>query len=1231
MSYSYWTPHRKFDDPPDPPERPPPKSNEPSATPGLDASLLTAENGQPIPIVFGTHRVDGNIVERYAYKFNSTGSVDRQKSTAYNLGDYVKNQGNVYVSVAVGTNVSGTGDGPSGTGSGQVDGNVTWDYVAMGFKHYAAIAFCEGLIYGAGKAWQDKNEFADWSQIPHDTFWLTLNLGTASGGRVTPSWFPIQTDVYGNTAVLFGAFRSGADADLPVTTLEIKGLFADATHVDANPADIVSTLLTHVRCGAGWPSGRVDSDPTTGTLGNLASGYRKYCTAFGFNVSWNIDTQTSALELIKQLLGGTNTDAVMTNRADGLGMMMKFVPLGDQALTANGVTFTPVTTAAYSLTLDDLLKDSTVEIDTVPATETYNSFPIEYIDRATAYKRLTVDDPDMSDVDIRGLVRANATSLPYIISPDTAIQLSRIKAQRDLNVLNTYRLALPYRFLLLEPTDLLTYTDSVLGFSNRPMRITAFEEDQSGDGSIRIEAEDFPTAVGAAASYTPQTNDGFKPAVSTALAALTILPGQAPTSVVPDSTSTRGAMIDNIFPGGTSETSPPDGVDTTKPEWAGRVNAGTSAFAGSWVRQLTALQNARQLLGDQPPISYPPSYQSQLGLRVPCAPGETFYIEAMVRWAQGAAGQNGGVYMYFVNAAGDTVIGGPTTFTQVAAPTLQDFDSLLTNGGGETGTVGAQATGWTLLGGNGLLVANDFALFGTKSLKITNAVAADSFSYQDFAVVGGQEYVLSGWIKTTALPTADAGTCAALNIDTVSGVTGFTILEKVGFDPNAAQPDVGVAADGVIHDWTFVKCRFKPIGSGTLRLHCQLGYGGTQSGTAWFDGVQLNTNYTKSQAYGVAPAGAVAVHFFVWADSNLGAITVYFDAIYARRQVDAGVVAKLGGYFVDEVQYASLTAIGRLTSGTWPNTSVDRAWYRGNCDLLTLGGAPNIARLTLTAEAWDTTLKMGRLTLALSPQAATDNLDGMRYAVVDVYRQSLRGTTGTLTLVCRVYVALTDRLYRTPGTDSSSNNLVVTQAHVVDTAISSGFPAALVTIYNVNGPSDTNCFYSNSTWVAGNSLTNNGQAWPAGLTGGTGGGGGGGGSGGGGCLDPETPVLVGPTLLVPLHTVRAGDLLWTRHEDGGEMGYHAVESATVTTNLRCRVELADGRHFTCSVNHLLNVRGIWRRADSLQGGEEIQGDPSGHVRSVSYLGEGPVVQLRIPTAQTYFAGDGCWHHNILKP
>ncbi len=167
------------------------------------------------------------------------------------------------------------------------------------------------------------------------------------------------------------------------------------------------------------------------------------------------------------------------------------------------------------------------------------------------------------------------------------------------------------------------------------------------------------------------------------------------------------------------------------------------------------------------------------------------------------------------------------------------LENLILNGGGEIGTVGSQATSWILSAGNDLAVASDFVVHGQRSLKITNAGVADSASRQDFAVVGGETYLLEGWIKTSALPTADAGYGAVLNVDIVSGVASYTIVEKNGDDPSATFPDVGVAATGAAVNWRYVSCEFIPNASGTLRLYCQLGYGGGQSGTAWFDSVRV--------------------------------------------------------------------------------------------------------------------------------------------------------------------------------------------------------------------------------------------------------------------------------------------------------------------------------------------------------------------------------------------------------
>jgi hypothetical protein len=291
-------------------------------------------------------------------------------------------------------------------------------------------------------------------------------------------------------------------------------------------------------------------------------------------------------------------------------------------------------------------------------------------------------------------------------------------------------------------------------------------------------------------------------------------------------------------------------------------------------------------------ITSPAADQSQLGYLIPCAPGESFYIEAQVKITDAAAGQNAGVYMWFLDSTG-ALVGGASPYTPAVAPTFADAGSLVANGGGETGTLGAQATSWTLNAGNGLLVANDFAKVGTKSLKITNGAAANSSNFQDVSVVVDQEYVLSGWIKTSALVTT-ANVGAILNIDIAPGsaVTGFTVLEKVAnFTGTSGQPDVGVLSDGAVHDWTFVKCRFIPTGAnGALRLFCQLGFGGNVAGSAWFDDVKV-TPIFKTTALGTAPAGTVKVLLGLFGDCSLGAITVDYDAIYARRLIDSSIVA----------------------------------------------------------------------------------------------------------------------------------------------------------------------------------------------------------------------------------------------------------------------------------------------------------------------------------------------------
>jgi hypothetical protein len=216
--------------------------------------------------------------------------------------------------------------------------------------------------------------------------------------------------------------------------------------------------------------------------------------------------------------------------------------------------------------------------------------------------------------------------------------------------------------------------------------------------------------------------------------------------------------------------------------------------------------------------------------------GEDDGIERL--WINSALANHADTTLVHFHPGVDGVLGVGLTPVSTGRPPGAVNGNLVINGDAETGVVGTQAPSWILLNGNNLVIANDFAHSGANSLKITNGVATDSFSYEEYSVVDGGTYRLQAWIKTTAITTS-AGHGAVLNVDPVWGVTGFNIVSKTGTDFLSTQPDVGIPADGAAHAFTFVECVFRPIGTGNIRLYIQLGYGVGLVGSAWFDDVKL--------------------------------------------------------------------------------------------------------------------------------------------------------------------------------------------------------------------------------------------------------------------------------------------------------------------------------------------------------------------------------------------------------
>lgn len=379
------------------------------------------------------------------------------------------------------------------------------------------------------------------------------------------------------------------------------------------------------------------------------------------------------------------------------------------------------------------------------------------------------------------------------------------------------------------------------------------------------------------------------------------------------------------------------------------------------------------------------------------------------------------------------------------------------------------------------------------------------------------------------------------------------------------------------------------------------------------------STYDLVKVQGAAPAGTMYVRVQIGhtgAGSSAGTYC-YFDNLSLRRSVDTANMENNAGFRV-------VNAIGN--TGT---TTSDRVYYRGNNDPATLGGAPNIGTLTITPALWDTTNKQVRAELKMQPTAVSDNLDGMRYAKIVLYRQSAAGTTGTLTALGTYNVLLPDRLYNS-ATDSNAANALFATLATFDAGITSGVPAMLVTIYNAVGPSNTNCFYAGAGWTAGTALTNNGTAWPAGLTGGTGGGTGGGSGGGGPCPAPWTLIDLPGGEQKPAADLQAGDLLYTVHTSTNTSGCWPVKAVSIEQNERWDFWV-EGRDepYTFSKEHRVMTSQGWKEVYTLEAGDVLVGQLGVAVVVIgsAFRDVGDVVRITVEHAGAYCV-DGIVHSNL---
>lgn len=433
----------------------------------LDSLLVqTSSQGAVVSVVLGTNRIAGNLL--YYSDFKAIAHTSVQKYGGGFLSDIF--------------------------GGGTVIRTTTYTYTAN-----LIIGLCEGQVGLITRFWRGKQSWA--APVGPNAASLTLFTGSLA----QPVWTPLLTynggaDAYhynGWAILCAEAYDLGASNVIEALTFEIVGPLAGldlpSGNPDANPANIIEQCLTNPLWSVGLPS----------TVLGPISAYRSYCRAAGLWLSPAYADQAPTQDRLAELCRLTNSEIVVADE------QIHIVPLGDEALSANGATYTPDLTPIYDLTLDHFKageRGKPVRVTRNSAIDAYNTVTVQYRNRAANYNAAIAVAPDAASVELYGERPAPKVVVDSICDGDVASRVAHLQLKRYQGMRNKYEFRLPGHFCLLLPTNIVTLTEPSEGLDRTPVRIERIEEDES---DIVVTAWDFPASVASTPLYPIQPSAGY--------------------------------------------------------------------------------------------------------------------------------------------------------------------------------------------------------------------------------------------------------------------------------------------------------------------------------------------------------------------------------------------------------------------------------------------------------------------------------------------------------------------------------------------------------------------------------------------------------------------------------------------------------------------------------------------------------------------------------------------------
>ncbi len=534
------------------------KSQATANTKLLGYPVQTSVKGLPIPVVFGTNRVGGNVVwtgDWVAQAVGSKGKGGGGKGGANQQYDYhsaiiialchgqIANIGKVWLdrviysvsSITEKFTISSTTYNPQFSGGGAFAGDngvsaasaysvTNNDYGSPGSTTFSGsqqipLQSTNNPSPGPGQYYVDPttgiytfNAADVGKQVELSYTWNQFS--SSGGGAPAPNiGLTIIEGLIGQSAWSF------LTSNHPSQAIGYSGLaIACSQDFDLGASGVLTNLLFEIYgldiFGGGW----LDAEPSTiiralisdpvfgvsgfpgGEIGSLTE-IQNYCTANGLFISPVIDNQKSALEWIRDILLVANSEGFWSEGK------IKFRTYGDVTAVGNGTTFAPNNSPIYDLNELDYLEPIKVERKSVK--DVANRYTVEWSNRANNYNVEPLSEDDDWSISKYGLRPDSPNHLPMICVHSVAQKTANVRKKRAVNILNTYTIKLPINYCLLEPMDLVTVSSAYLGLNKFPVRLLTKEEDENG--KLTFEAEDFPWGTATPTLHPKQGSARFGP------------------------------------------------------------------------------------------------------------------------------------------------------------------------------------------------------------------------------------------------------------------------------------------------------------------------------------------------------------------------------------------------------------------------------------------------------------------------------------------------------------------------------------------------------------------------------------------------------------------------------------------------------------------------------------------------------------------------------------------------